>query len=65
MKTKLEEMNAVLAKNPDDPRGLFDRAELRLEEGGLADAIDDLHKAIDSKPPAELLAQGGVCSTPP
>ena len=57
LKTKLDEMNAALAKNPGDPRGLFDRAVLRLEEGSVADAIDDLHTVIEGKPPAELLAQ--------
>ncbi len=57
MKAKLEEMNAALAKTPNDPEGLLNRAELRLEAGKIADAVEDLHKVIDGKPPENLLRQ--------
>ena len=56
LKAKLEQMDAALAKNPDDPEGLYSRAELRFEQGESAAAVDDLRKVIDGKPPAELLA---------
>ncbi len=55
LKTKLDEMNETLRKNPDDSQGLCDRAELRLEQGNAAGAVEDLHKIIDQKPAAELL----------
>ena len=57
LKTKLEQMSAALAKNPDDPGGLYSRAEFRFEEGDSVTAADDLRKVIDGKPPADLLAR--------
>ncbi|HVS35009.1 MAG TPA: PQQ-binding-like beta-propeller repeat protein [Gemmataceae bacterium] len=55
LKNKLNEFDAALAANPNDVQGLFGRAQLRLDAGQVADAIDDLQKVIDAKPPAELL----------
>jgi len=57
LKAKLEQMDAALAKNPDDPEGLYSRAELRFEQGESVAAVDDLRKVIDGKPSAELLAR--------
>jgi len=41
---------AALAKNPNDPRALTRRAELRLAEGDLLDAVADLRRAMDQRP---------------
>ena len=35
-------MDELIAKNPNDPIGLTERGELRLDKGDLAGAIDDL-----------------------
>src|SRR5207244_11326389 len=44
LKVKLDLMNELLAKNPNDPKGLFERGELRLDKGNaeLAGAVADL-----------------------
>ncbi|HEX5271826.1 MAG TPA: PQQ-binding-like beta-propeller repeat protein, partial [Gemmataceae bacterium] len=42
LKVKLELMNDRLAKNPNDPEGLYTRGELRLDKGERAGAVDDL-----------------------
>src|SRR5262249_589124 len=39
-------------KNPDDPNGLTERGVLRLDEGNLPGAIEDLDKALNNKPDA-------------
>jgi outer membrane protein assembly factor BamB/tetratricopeptide (TPR) repeat protein len=57
LKVKLDLMNELLAKNPNDPKGLFERGELRLDKGNseLAGAVADLHAALNNKPPADLI----------
>jgi len=55
LKVKLNEMNELLAKNANDPRGLFERGELRLDKGELVGAVEDLHAALGNNPSAELL----------
>jgi outer membrane protein assembly factor BamB/tetratricopeptide (TPR) repeat protein len=57
LKVKLQEIDEAIAKNPDDPIGLTNRGELRLDEGDRAGAVDDLRKALQNKPPAEILAK--------
>ena len=42
LKVKLAEIDELIAKNPNDPIGLTERGELRLDKGDLAGAIDDL-----------------------
>jgi outer membrane protein assembly factor BamB/tetratricopeptide (TPR) repeat protein len=51
----LEEIDARLKKNADDPVGLLTRAELRLDKGDLKGAVEDLRKARDGKPDAAVL----------
>ncbi len=51
LKVKLELMNELLAKNPKDPQGLFERGELRLDKGERAGAVEDLHAALENLPP--------------
>ncbi len=57
LKVKLEQMNELLAKNSADPRGLFERGELRLDKGDRAGAVEDLHAALRHNPPADLKAR--------
>jgi outer membrane protein assembly factor BamB/tetratricopeptide (TPR) repeat protein len=55
LKVKLDMMNELLAKNPNDPKGLFERGELRLDKGTeLAGAVEDLHAALKNNPPDDL-----------
>ncbi|MBY0521794.1 MAG: PQQ-binding-like beta-propeller repeat protein [Gemmataceae bacterium] len=56
LKVKLAKIDALIAKNPNDPIGLTERGELRLDKGELQGAIDDLHQAlhhIGATPPPE------------
>jgi outer membrane protein assembly factor BamB len=48
---KHAEMTALLAKNPNDPDGLFSRGELSLEKGDLLKAVDDFKKSQANNPP--------------
>jgi outer membrane protein assembly factor BamB len=53
LKAKLRQMEALLARDPQDPVGLTERAELRLDDGDLAGAVRDLHAALRNNPPLE------------
>lgn len=50
LKVKLAEMNDLIAKNPKDPVGLVERAELRRSDGELSGAVDDLRVALANSP---------------
>jgi len=50
IEVKKKEMDALLAKNPDDPEGLTSRGELLLDDGKLNEAIADFKKAEANKP---------------
>jgi outer membrane protein assembly factor BamB len=50
LKVKIAEMDARLATNADDPKGLLQRGELRLDQGDRPGAIDDLRKSLRNKP---------------
>jgi outer membrane protein assembly factor BamB len=50
LKVKLAEIDELISKNPDDPVGLTERGVLRLDEGNLQGAIDDLDKALANHP---------------
>jgi outer membrane protein assembly factor BamB len=52
LKVKLAEIDELITKNPDDPTGLTERGVLRLDEGNLQGAIDDLDKALKNHPDA-------------
>jgi outer membrane protein assembly factor BamB len=52
LKVKLAEIDELITKNPDDPNGLTERGVLRLDEGNLPGAIEDLDKALNNKPDA-------------
>lgn len=57
LKVKLAEIDEKIAKNPNDPSGLTERGVLRLDEGNLQGAIDDLSKALENKPAVETEAR--------
>jgi outer membrane protein assembly factor BamB len=57
LKVKLTEIDQRLGKNPQDPVGLTERAELRPSDGNLAGAIDDLRTALKNNPPPETRAK--------
>jgi outer membrane protein assembly factor BamB/tetratricopeptide (TPR) repeat protein len=57
LNAKLKEIDDRLRKDPKDPIGLTDRAELRLNKRDLQGAIDDLHAALASKPSNEPLVK--------
>ncbi|HEY7309492.1 MAG TPA: PQQ-binding-like beta-propeller repeat protein [Gemmataceae bacterium] len=53
LKRKIADMDAQLAKNPNDPIGLTERGDLRLAKNDLAGAIEDLSTALKNNPDAE------------
>ncbi len=57
LKVKLAQIDKLITKNPDDPLGLTERGELRLDKGDLQGAIDDLLRALKNKPPKETLVK--------
>jgi outer membrane protein assembly factor BamB len=52
LKRKIAEMDELIAKNPNDPVGLTERGDLRLDKGDLAGAIEDLSTALKNNPDA-------------
>jgi outer membrane protein assembly factor BamB len=53
---QLEIANAAVAANPNNPEKIFSRGELRLFDGQVQDAVDDLHKVLSLKDvPAPLV----------
>jgi outer membrane protein assembly factor BamB len=55
LRIKLDETNLALSTNPLDPVGLTERGELKLAQGNLDGALEDLRKALANKPPEEVL----------
>jgi outer membrane protein assembly factor BamB len=53
LKRKIAEMDELIAKNPNDPVGLTERGDLRLDKGDLAGAIEDLSTALKHNPDAQ------------
>lgn len=56
LESKMREMNDLLAKNPNDPKGLFNRGEINLDKGMLSEAIADFKLSEKNNPPEELKA---------
>ncbi len=50
LKVKIAQMDELIAKNPNDPVGLTERGDLRLDKGDLAGAIEDLSTALKNNP---------------
>jgi outer membrane protein assembly factor BamB len=57
LKSRINEIDDLFAKNPNDPLGLTERAELKYDKGELQAATDDLRKALQNKPDKELAAR--------
>jgi len=55
LQKKLALIDERIKGNPNDPVGLIERGELRLDRGDLAGALSDLQTALGANPPAELL----------
>lgn len=53
---KLKQIDELIAKNPNDPTGLTERGELRLDRGDLAGAVEDMRKAL-GQPSVPALVQ--------
>jgi outer membrane protein assembly factor BamB len=51
---RIKAISALLAKNPNDPHGLTERGELRLADGKVQGAVDDLRKVLAGKPSGKL-----------
>ncbi len=54
---KLALIDDRIKKNPNDPVGLIERGELRLDRGDLNGALADLRTALDNKPPADMVGK--------
>jgi tetratricopeptide (TPR) repeat protein len=55
LESQLALATAAVQAEPNNPEKLFNRGELRLYDGQVQDAVDDLHKALALKPPAALV----------
>jgi outer membrane protein assembly factor BamB len=53
-KVKLDLITARLKDNPNDPVGLTERGELRLDKGDLDGALEDLTAALANNPPPDV-----------
>jgi len=54
LSAKMAEADAAVVKRPNDPEALADRGELRLADGQVQAAVDDLHAALGKEPDAPL-----------
>jgi outer membrane protein assembly factor BamB len=54
LSAKLAEADAAVAKRPDDAGAWSDRGELRLADGQVQGAVDDLHAALAKNPQGPL-----------
>jgi outer membrane protein assembly factor BamB len=57
LRVRLAQIDNALQRDPNDPIGLTDRGELKLDKGDLAGAVQDLRTALAHKPPADVLAR--------
>jgi outer membrane protein assembly factor BamB len=57
LKVKIAQMDERIAMNPNDPIGLTERGDLRLDKGDLAGAIEDLSTALKNGPDQETRAR--------
>lgn len=55
--TRIEQLNAQVKEKPTDPKLLTMRGNLRLYNGELALAVEDLRSALDNNPPEGLKEQ--------
>lgn len=52
LQVKQDEISRSLAKNPNDPRGLFERGQLHLYNGEVRAAVADLRNSLSHEPDA-------------
>lgn len=52
---RLAQINEALKRDPNDPVGLTDRGELKLDQGDLTGAVQDLKTALAHHPPPTVL----------
>src|SRR5262249_58848461 len=57
LKVKLRQIDELIGKNPNDPVGLTERGDLRLDRGDLNEAVEDLSLALRNKPPPDTAAR--------
>src|SRR5262249_32284235 len=50
LKVKIVQVDELIARNPKDPKGLRERADLRRDLGDLSGAVQDLRAAVDNEP---------------
>jgi outer membrane protein assembly factor BamB len=55
LKIKQREVDEIIARNPNDPAGLTERGELRLDGGDHLGAVEDLRLALANNPPAAII----------
>jgi outer membrane protein assembly factor BamB len=55
LRLKVQQIDLALKQNPHDPKGLTERGEMKLGEGDLAGAVEDLRLALANEPPADIL----------
>jgi outer membrane protein assembly factor BamB len=55
LKRRLEQIDELIRKDPNDPVGLTDRGELKLDKGDLAGAVADLRTALAHQPPEDVV----------
>jgi outer membrane protein assembly factor BamB len=55
LRVRLAQIDEALQKDPNDPVGLTDRGELKLDKGDLAGAVRDLQTALAHQPPPDVL----------
>jgi len=55
LKERLAQIDELIRKDPNDPVGLTDRGELKLDKGDLAGAVADLRTALAHQPPEDVL----------
>jgi outer membrane protein assembly factor BamB len=54
LRLKLQEIDERIARDPRDPAGLTERGALRLDQGNVAGAVEDLRAAVANNPPADV-----------
>lgn len=57
LSAKLAQIDSRIMANPNDPIGLMERGQMRLDKGDWAGAVDDLTRSIQGKPGPEILAK--------
>jgi outer membrane protein assembly factor BamB len=55
LESELQLATAAVQADPNNPEKLFNRGELRLYDGQVPDAVADLRRVLELKPPATLV----------